>query len=309
MGLPWLTILAGERRKAEGQAGKEVGSWIMLSAGMSGDFGHVSSNDVPIHESVSAAFDATLCADSLSLDDMLLVESTIGMGMPIPSTQQQRAEHALLPAAVPSPYKNHIALQSLSFYTARIQNALYMGLPLFLAQKDDDISPWYWHTQFATLVSRDLPLDAAPSSNSATFSYEFCVQRPVRRTPCFRMIENVMPDLVPTTLQRERPHGMYLDMIPFPVFRDRVITLLCMDPPAFDERDLKRDIEDEGLLVWGVSQGSTERTASLVRDRRNWECSKWFYRKWKLLIDGSGLDEQSRWWRMMRGEEDSDGDD
>lgn len=99
---------------------------------------------------------------------------------------------------------------------------------------------------------------------------------------------------------------MYLDLIPFPIFRDRVITLLSMSPPAFDEITLKRDIEAEGLLVWGVGQGSTDRTASLVRDRRNWECAKWFLKKWRLLVHGSGLDEQSRWWRRMRGDEGDD---
>lgn len=102
---------------------------------------------------------------------------------------------------------------------------------------------------------------------------------------------------------------MYIDMIPFPVFRDRAITLLNMTPPAFDEAELKRDIESEGLLVWGVAQGTSGRASTLLRDRRNWECAEWFAKKWKLLITGSGLEEQSRWWRTMRGEDEGEGED
>jgi hypothetical protein len=100
-------------------------------------------------------------------------------------------------------------------------------------------------------------------------------------------------------------------MIPFPVFRDRIITLLSMKPPAFDESELKRDIEADGLLVWGTGHaaGMDRSTAALVRDRRNWECARWFADKWKLLVSGSGLEEQSRWWRRMRGEDEDDADD
>jgi hypothetical protein len=79
-----------------------------------------------------------------------------------------------------------------------------------------------------------------------------------------------------------------------------------MDPPAFDEDELKRDIEAEGLLVWGVGLGTRDRTASLLRDKRNWECARWFSEKWRLLVKGSGLDEQSRWWKTMRGDNGSD---
>ncbi|KAL1596405.1 hypothetical protein SLS60_009051 [Paraconiothyrium brasiliense] len=194
----------------------------------------------------------------------------------------------------------------LSFYAARIQNALHLGLPIFLAQKEDGISPWYWHTRFSFLVSQEAFTDPSSITQPSTSSYEFTVQRPAPRQPCFIMSSTIISDLSPTPLQQSHAHGMYLDMIPFPVFRDRAIMLLSTDPPAFDEKELKMDMENEGLMVWGVGHGSTDRAASLVRDKRNWECSRWFYKKWKLLVDGSGLEEQSQWWRMMRGEDDND---
>ena len=195
---------------------------------------------------------------------------------------------------LPSPQLNYLQLQKLSFYAARIQNALHIGLPLFLACKEEEISPWYWHTQFSLLVS--------PSS-TADQMIDLPIPRPAQHRPCFHMAVDIISDLTPTALQRSKPHSMYLDMIPFPIFRDRAITLMTMEPPAFDEEELKHDIENDGLMVWGTGQGSMERSASLVRDRRNWECADWFLKKWRLLVRGSGLDEQSQWWKRMRGED------
>lgn len=245
------------------------------------------------------SFDDEVMGGPTLLGEMLMRDLTC-------TSQEQGVPLSSESPPLPSPYKNHLSVQKLSFLAARIQNALYLGLPAFLAQKEDDISPWYWHTQFALLISQEAFTELDPPLHTMQTSYKFAVQRPVRRTPCFIMSETIIPDLTPTLLQRSHPHGMFLDMIPFPIFRDRAITLLSMDPPAFDEAELKRDIENEGLVVWGVGHGSTKRAASLVRDKRNWECTKWFYDKWKLLVDGSGLDEQSRWWRTMRGEEESE---
>ena len=258
-----------------------------------------SSIGLDFSDCVLPLFDDSTLYESAFLEDMILVDPTSAL-------EGGAAILSNMPSGLPSPYKNHLAVQKLSFYAARIQNALYLGLPTFLAQKEDDVSPWYWHTQFALLISKDTRTDVNTPLGVAQSSYDFTVQRPVRRRPCFNMSETIIPDLSPTTLQRTQPHGMYLDMIPFPVFRDRAIALLSMRPPAFDEAELKRDVESEGLMVWGVGHGSASQAASLVRDKRNWECAKWFYRKWKLLVDGSGLEEQSRWWRTMRGEEDSE---
>lgn len=258
---------------------------------------------------ISTSLESSNCILS-SFDDNALYESAFFEDVNLlHSTWTPEDDSIILsnvPSRLPSPYRNHLTIQKLGFYAARIQNALYLGLPAFLAQKEDDISPWYWHTQFALLVSKDAFADLTCPSGITPSSYNFTVQRPVRRQPCFSMSEAIIPDLSPTPLQRTRPHGMYLDMIPFPVFRDRAITLLSMRPPAFDEAELKRDMESEGVMVWGVGHGSASRAASLVRDKRNWECARWFSRKWRLLVDGSGLDEQSHWWRTMRGEEDSE---
>ena len=213
---------------------------------------------------------------------------------------------------LPSPYCNFLQIQRYNFQAARIQNALYLNVPLQLAQKAESIiSPWYWHKEFARITTSQISQHRSSSETSHLYIRGNSPRtdifvRPVRRRPCFSLSTSVMADLAPTELQQLQPHDMYIDLIPFPIFRDRAITLLNMTPPAFDESELKRDIESEGLLVWGVSHGPSDRASSLLRDRRNWECARWFAKKWRLLINGSGLEEQSKWWRRMRGDDESE---
>lgn len=322
--LRWLTVLAGERRKGThhavglGDGCQDIGLLDGIGTGDQEVACVASQSSFP--ECLFPPVDDNVFAEPFFLSDMLLLDppstgreqtntNTTGSIPDAPPSTRPHASsltstttdtNTSTTRSLPSPYKNHLTVQKLNFYAARIQNALHLGLPTFLAQKEDDISPWYWHTQFALLISQDPFLDPSFTKPS---TYSFSVNRPVRRTPCFTMSTGIISDLSPTPIQRSHAHGMYLDVIPFPVFRDRAIMLLSTDPPAFDERELKRDMENEGLMVWGVGHGSTDRAASLVRDRRNWECAGWFWRKWRLLVNGSGLDEQSRWWRTMRGED------
>ena len=211
--------------------------------------------------------------------------------------------------AVPSPYTNYLQIQKLNFYAARMQNAKHMGVPQRMAELDLALSPWYWDTQFSLMFLHAYPpnysnvLPNPPTVNRGElFPPRFGhFPQPLRNQRCYVINNDVNADLRPTELQRSKAHALYIDMIPFPIFRDRVITMLAMSPPAFDEDELRRDMENDGVLVWGGAR--VERS---VRDRRNWECAKWFLAKWTFLVNGSGMEDQSRWWRQMRGEDDSD---
>ena len=269
------------------------------------------SPDLIAQESQGQPFvDPTTLLSGVSLEqDVFHIPDLVDLLPSDSSTLPQEIAHKN--NGIPSPYYNYLQVQKHNFYAARVQNALYLGVPLRLAQKTESvISPWYWHREFARLFSHEAHSHVSDYNNSGHLntndsSGSNIFVRPVRRRPCFELSTTVMPDLAPTKLQQSHPHEMYIDLIPFPIFRDRVITLLSMTPPAFDESELQRDIESEGLLVWGVGQGTRDRTASLLMDRRSWECASWFA-KWKLLINGSGLEEQSKWWRTMRGDDESD---
>ena len=215
---------------------------------------------------------------------------------------------------MPSPYLNYLQIQKFNFYAARIQNAMHIGVPPKLAETEHTLSPWYWDTQFSLLVLNTTPpgssfdISRPPTvSNGVIFPARFgSFAQPLRPQRCFHLNAAVSSDLSPTQLQREKPHALYIDMIPFPILRDRIITLLSMDPPAFDEDELRFDMENDGLRVWGAGVGTGKGVEGMVRDKRNWECANWFFRKWKILVNGSGLDEQSQWWRRMRGEDDDE---
>ncbi|KAF2706983.1 hypothetical protein K504DRAFT_447043 [Pleomassaria siparia CBS 279.74] len=106
-------------------------------------------------------------------------------------------------------------------------------------------------------------------------------------------------DLRPTPTQIQFKHHPFIDLIPFPWFRDRIIIFGAIDPPTFSPADLKRDILGGGLLCWKSKGTSTGQPW----DRRSWEAAPWFLTKWGWLIEEQGqVEEQSRWWRQLRGE-------
>lgn len=112
-------------------------------------------------------------------------------------------------------------------------------------------------------------------------------------------------DLQPVDVQITVEHHVYLDVIPFPSFRDRALKAIAHDPPLFDEDELCYDIcHREGLIVWG-SQGN-DRGMETCRpwDMRSWEPKPWFLRKYHFLVGGweDEMWRAARWWHMMRNE-------
>ncbi|KAF4993481.1 hypothetical protein FGRMN_6487 [Fusarium graminum] len=104
--------------------------------------------------------------------------------------------------------------------------------------------------------------------------------------------------LEPTKTQREVPHHPWLDIFPFPSFRDNIIQ--AVDAQVMDDCDLCKDIaqpnldnvERPSLIVWG--------DASLPH---SWEASPRFLRKWGWLLKGCPeMLEATNKWRQSRGE-------
>jgi hypothetical protein len=105
--------------------------------------------------------------------------------------------------------------------------------------------------------------------------------------------------LAPTALQRKIQHHPWIDLFPFPRFRDNM--LRALDTGHFDEDELCLDILDvngndlgdkPALIVWGESS-----------DSRAWEVSVPFLRKWGWLVRGCPeILEGTNYWRGLRGE-------
>ncbi|KAI5844837.1 hypothetical protein BZA05DRAFT_408642 [Tricharina praecox] len=107
-------------------------------------------------------------------------------------------------------------------------------------------------------------------------------------------MENLMlraPDLVPTSLQMRVQHYPYIDVIPSPALRNRILAALGNSTFVLDQEELCLDIE-WGLRVWGRS----------AWDERSWEWSVEFVEKWLWLFEEETL-ASTNFWRKQRGEE------
>ncbi|KAH8684882.1 hypothetical protein BGZ60DRAFT_175856 [Tricladium varicosporioides] len=116
-------------------------------------------------------------------------------------------------------------------------------------------------------------------------------------------VGKVAPDLQPTPAQLIYPHHPWLDLVPFPMFRERALVFSSTNPPAFDLHDLKMDIfMNNGMFCW---RNAGKIGDGHAWDRRSWEAEPWFLKKWWVLLGGEESDiwKQTRWWRGMKGDE------
>jgi hypothetical protein len=87
--------------------------------------------------------------------------------------------------------------------------------------------------------------------------------------------------LQPTLAQILFPHHPYLDLLPFPILRERAITFATM----FNPRELKLDIFQNGLACYPHSRNGGTMSSKQPWDIRSWEVKPWFLKKWRLLMD------------------------
>jgi len=185
------------------------------------------------------------------------------------------------PPTAADPYMNTLQLHQTTVCWAFYQNVLHIGLDETNCA-EDSVSPFYR----PEVVSRP-DSDALLKSVQSTFS-------------CLK------PDLRPTRIQITTPHPGYVDALPFPSVRSRIIELMANDPPLFDEEELWRDIEAGGLMCWGsiaVRRGQASVAGGAPWDSRSWEAKTWFLAKWSFIVGGEDgeLGKASEWWREMRG--------
>ncbi|CCF37319.1 hypothetical protein CH063_01675 [Colletotrichum higginsianum] len=154
-------------------------------------------------------------------------------------------------------------------------------------------------------------------------------------TSVYPLNPNIPPCLVPTRLQQTRLHSLYINLFPFPCFRDNLIRR----EGSFDQWELLQDLigelmsmtparERRGIPIaitvsdpkpkpkWTLplTAGRDEDEITAGRkglivwgephDIRSWEATPGFLEKWSWAVEGCDeLVEASNRWRLKRGEE------
>lgn len=167
-------------------------------------------------------------------------------------------------------------MTQMSFISAMIYNAALLGLTAADVSADDTDSP------FCTTGSGGSVTTGKPQSLPA----------------------NLKKDLKPTRNQLAYRHHPYIDTLPFPTFRERVIALLQSEPPILDEEELCHDLQNDGIICWGSSLGAGVGNSGAPWDVRSWEARPWFMKKWWMLTGGANAEmhQQTRWWCEVRGD-------
>lgn len=181
----------------------------------------------------------------------------------------------------PDIHLNTIQLTTMSFVAACFANAAMLGLSPETLWSKTSQSPFY-QSQMAN--------DPFGTANVGQFGH-------------------LKPLLRPSSTQLAHPHHPYLDILPFPAFRNRIIQLLQVQPPPIDSDKLCQDLKSDGLICWGSTNRDGRDTggSGAPWDIRSWEIKPWFLKKWPLLFDGPDdeMYQHSRWWSELRTEKSS----
>ena len=218
----------------------------------------------------SVAWDATLplIVRNTCLEDIIAAGMQVLLfNRPSPSSAQNRTASSTFPSFVlPSPYLNVLDIPRTRTLAACVHNARSMGFTISDVIKPHYIAPSLFYQPHSP--------DDDPVALLASVS------------------DPKMPaNLRPTLPQVLYPHPAFLDLIPLPAFRTRVIldavkrgwANLGID--GFDLFELKRDIFQDGL-AWDSYDGHGRQWAKVEPwDITSWKASGWFVKKWKGLVD------------------------
>ncbi|KAG0647320.1 hypothetical protein D0Z07_6928 [Hyphodiscus hymeniophilus] len=177
-----------------------------------------------------------------------------------------------------NPYINNLTISRISYFASMFMNASMFGFDFGHYLDESSTSPLY-----------DPELVMATEQNV--------------KTAVAMRYSGVAKDLRPVMAQVTKKHHPYLDVLPFPMFRQRAITAASTEPPLLDEDELCIDLMiKDGLVCWGSPGGSAGMDMGAPWDMRSWEAKPWFLKKWWWLIGDKDDDMRSgsQWWRMMK---------
>lgn len=183
---------------------------------------------------------------------------------------------------LPDIYRNMIQVYQFCVVDALYRNLAALGIPSYMFCADEANSPFY-----RAEIEDDVRPDSIVASVQSTF-------------------KTLKRDLRPSRTQIARRHHCYIDVFPMPSVRKRLIELQYeIDEDEFFEDAIR------GFRCWGSrreSQRDQGHGTGTAWDSRSWEATPEFLKKWECVLgdeDGE-IARQSRWWRIMRGEEEDD---
>jgi hypothetical protein len=97
----------------------------------------------------------------------------------------------------------------------------------------------------------------------------------------------IPPSLLPTPLQSTTPHAPYIDLLPFPSVRNK----LLQAGGLINSYEMWNDLTHGDSRVWGASPWEDS----------GWELGVGFVRKWWWILDQGALD-KGNFWKGVRGE-------
>ncbi|KAI1295308.1 hypothetical protein F5Y03DRAFT_371953 [Xylaria venustula] len=198
------------------------------------------------------------------------------------SNHPDTVSHTLAFFDFPDPYVNTLRLERLCTLQALNRNCMIIGITAEMCCLDDSVSPFYRRITHNT---------------SANEVFVRSVQG---------IFETLKPDLRPCSRQITVSHHPYIDVLPFPTARENLIGSIG----SIDEDDFFVDCLS-GLVCWGGTgvdrQGTNGGGTGTPWDIRSWEAKQWFIQKWWFILGGEEgeLVQQSKWWRALRGEDES----
>lgn len=202
--------------------------------------------------------------------------------------------HNLMSLRTPTVQRAIFVCQN-SLFAAVMDNTLALGClqGMQLMFSEDGNSPFYKSWAAAT-TSEERGSQSKGGSSQQPFLSQ--IRSQFAGTP---------KDLQPVDEQIIVEHHIYLDVLPFPTFRQKALQALAKDPPELDEDELCTDItKKDGLVIWGSLGNDQGMEACRPWDMRSWEPKPWFLRKYASFVGGWEDDmwKSTRWWHAVRNE-------
>ncbi|KAL4783917.1 hypothetical protein BJX76DRAFT_328866 [Aspergillus varians] len=172
------------------------------------------------------------------------------------------------PTALPDPYSNKLSTLQTFFLSGTMHNAECLGMSIeqFFSLNCASLgSPFY----------QPLP----PSVASASIDPKTLLASVIAANPF------VPVHLRPTLPQILIQHHPIFDLIPLAGLRSRAIILSAAAPQVVDMVELKKDIIQGGIVCKGAGSGNGGGSGQ-PWDLRSWEVAPWFWKKWRLLLNG-----------------------